>query len=91
MSGARELYRSPNGDCWYIARDPANAQGYVIHEPNAASGGQRTRIEVSAFLSGDAGAPEQQALLRLIGTLAEGAPDSSGAGAVEKISVTRER
>lgn len=86
MPNMRELYYSPNGDHWYIARDDANAHGYVVHEPNAASGGVPARISVSEFLRGDARAPEQQALLRLIGTLAEGAPESSGARAVEKIN-----
>lgn len=65
MTNARELYRSPNGDSWYIARDDANHHGYVVHEPNAASGGRSSRITISEFLRGEAGAPEQQALLRL--------------------------
>lgn len=86
MANMRELYRSPNGDSWYIARDQANGHGYVLHEPNSASGGAPAPISVSEFLKGEAGAPEQQALLRLIGTLAEGAPDDSESGAVEKIS-----
>jgi hypothetical protein len=33
MSDRTELYRSPNGDTWYLARDPASDQGFVIHDP----------------------------------------------------------
>jgi hypothetical protein len=67
----RELYRSPNGDCWFLARDPTTGHAFVVHEPNLPSGGQRTQIEVGAFLRAGAGGPEHQALLRLIGTLAD--------------------
>ena len=82
MSGSRELYRSPTGDCWCIARDDANGHGYVVHVPNVASGGQPRRISITEFLGGDAGAPEKRALLRLIGTLATDMPNNSGASAM---------
>jgi hypothetical protein len=65
----RELYRSSNGDVWFLARDPANQNAFVVHEPNSASGGQPSRIEVGAFLREDAYGLEHQALLRLTGTL----------------------
>jgi hypothetical protein len=43
----------------------------VIHAPNGPSGGQVERTEIAEFLiSGDG--PEQQELIRLIGTLVEG-------------------
>jgi hypothetical protein len=67
MSDRTELYRSPNGDCWYLARDPASGHGFVIHEPNVPSGGRPSRIEITDFLRGNANGPEHQALLRLIG------------------------
>jgi hypothetical protein len=69
----RELYRSPNGDSWYLGRDPANGQAFVIHQPNSPSGGQLSHIDVGEFLRSGKG-PEQQALLRLIVTLVEVPP-----------------
>lgn len=84
MSESKELYRSPNGDCWSLARDPASGHGYVLHEPNPSSGGRPTRIAIGAFLHGSPEAPEQQALLRLIGTLATTTPDEFNAGVVAK-------
>jgi hypothetical protein len=62
----RQLYRSPNGDSWFLARDPATGLAFVRHQANAPSGGQVTDIELGAFLSGP-GSPEHEALLRLIG------------------------
>jgi hypothetical protein len=68
MPDRRELYRSPNGDTWFLGREPANGQAFIIHQPNAPSGGRLSHVEVGAFLREGTG-PEQQALLRLIGTL----------------------
>lgn len=65
----RELYRSPNGDAWFLARDPVDQKAFIIHEPNKASGGQPARIEIGEFLRAGAEGPEHQGLLRLIGTL----------------------
>ena len=64
---ARQLYRSPNGDTWFLARDPETGSAFVRHQANAPSGGQVTDIEIGAFLSGPRN-PEHEALLRLIGT-----------------------
>jgi hypothetical protein len=64
---ARQLYRSPNGDTWFLARDPETGSAFVRHQANAPSGGQVTDIELGAFLSGPGG-PEHEALLRLVGT-----------------------
>jgi hypothetical protein len=69
VTDSRELYRSPNGDVWFLARDPANGKAFVIHEANPASGGQTSRVEIGAFLKPGAEGPEHQALLRLIGSL----------------------
>ena len=60
------LYRSPNGDTWFLARDPATGSAFVRHQANAQSGGQATDIELGPFLSGPRN-PEHEALLRLIG------------------------
>jgi hypothetical protein len=62
----RQLYRSPNGDSWFLVRDPATGSAFVRHQANAPSGGQVTDIDLGAFLSGR-GSPEHEALLRLIG------------------------
>ena len=76
MTEGRELYRSPNGDSWFLRCD-TNGQAMVLHQANAPSGGKRTQIEIGAFLSRGGHGPEHQELLRLIGTLVEARP---GAG-----------
>ena len=71
MTDRRELYRSPTGDAWFLGRDPSDGRAVVVHEANRPSGGQVSCIDLAAFLSHDAHAPEAQALLRLIATLVE--------------------
>ena len=66
--GMEQLYRSPNGDTWFLARNLATGLAFVRHQANASSGGQVTDVEIGDFLSGGEH-PEQAALLRLIGTL----------------------
>jgi len=70
----RELYRSPNGDSWYLGREPENGRAFVIHQPGGPSGGRLSHIELSAFLTAGANGPEHQALLRLIATLVDVPP-----------------
>jgi hypothetical protein len=74
MTERRELYRSPNGDSWYLGREPQNGRAFIIHQPNGPSGGRLSHIELGAFLSGEANGPEQQALLRLIAGLVDAPP-----------------
>jgi hypothetical protein len=81
----RELYRSPSGDIWFLARDPSTGLAFVRHQANAASGGQVTDIEIGAFLSGPQH-PEQAALLRVIGALAA---DPQSADAADEPPLTR--
>jgi hypothetical protein len=69
MKKARKLYTSPNGDRWYLIRDPSGAV-FVRHEANVASGGHIEHVEIAAFLSSGQG-PEQQELMRLIATLVD--------------------
>ena len=71
---ARAVYRSANGDRWLLVRDPASGRVFVRHEPNVPSGGRATDIGVGDFLVRGGHGPEQQGLLRLIGTLVEGGP-----------------
>jgi hypothetical protein len=68
----REFYRSSNGDAWFLCRE-ASGRVYVEHEPNRASGGRVSTVEVGAFLGGSQGA-EHQALIHLIGTMVENTP-----------------
>ena len=72
MKKVRKLYSSSNGDRWYLVSEPAGGV-FVRHEANLASGGHVTHLEIGDFLSIGHG-PEQQELLRLIGTLAEDQP-----------------
>ena len=75
----RQLYASPNGDRWYLARYPDSGRVFVQHVPNAPSGGQPANIELVDFLGRGGNAPEHQALVRLIGTLLdETMPTGSG-------------
>jgi hypothetical protein len=67
----RELYRSSNGDCWFLSRDPQTDRPIVKHVPNAPSGGRTSLIEIGAFLATGGSGPEHRELLRLIGTLVE--------------------
>src|SRR5207237_1006728 len=62
--GMEQLYRSPNGDTWFLARDPTGS-AFVSHQANAASAGRVTDIEIDEFLSGPQ-SPERDALLRVI-------------------------
>jgi hypothetical protein len=72
MKKARKLYDSPNGDRWYLIREPSGVM-FVRHEANSASGGQVEHVELGDFLNRGPG-PEQQELVRLIGTLLEEQP-----------------
>ena len=72
MKKARKLYASPHGDRWYLIREPSGTV-FIRHEANVASGGHVEHIEIGTFLS-LGGGPEQQELLRLIGTLVEEHP-----------------
>jgi hypothetical protein len=47
---------------------------FVRHEPNAASGGRPTELEIREFLVRGGRGPEHQELLRLIGTLVDDTP-----------------
>jgi hypothetical protein len=67
----RELYSSPNGDRWYLARDVDLREVFIRHEPNPPSGGEAVDLEVGIFFRLRGQGPEHQELVRLIGTLVE--------------------
>ena len=71
MKKVRKFYNSPDGDRWYLIRDPSGAV-FVRYEATVASGGHIEHMEIGAFLSSQG--PEQQELLRLIATLVEEQP-----------------
>jgi hypothetical protein len=64
------LYASSNGDRWLLARDADTEEVFVQHEPNQSSGGRPTKFGIATFLNGGRG-HEQQALVKLIGSLVE--------------------
>lgn len=66
----RELYRSSNGDIWFLIRDDSG-RVHVEHQPNAASGGKGERLDVAVFLATGPEGPQHQALLSLIGGLVD--------------------
>ena len=46
----RKLYASSNGDTWYLCRDRSGTV-IVSHEPNVASGGKPSQVDVGTFLA----------------------------------------
>ena len=67
----KEFYRSLNGDRWLLWHDVQSGGLFVRHEANAASGGYTTDVDIGNFLTHSPRHPEHDALLQLIGTLAE--------------------
>jgi hypothetical protein len=65
LSRLRTLYKSSNGDVWSTGTNEAGKL-VVLHEPNRASGGKPTEMDVSTFLNVDPYGPEHEALLSLI-------------------------
>jgi hypothetical protein len=72
MKKAREFYGSSSGERWHLIHDPSGVS-FIHQEANVASGGHVEHEDLPAFLSRGDG-PEQQDLLRLIGTLVEEHP-----------------
>jgi hypothetical protein len=60
-----EVYRSSNGDCWYLVREPGSERMFVRHQPNRASGGSSSLMSIEDFFAEGHG-PQQEALRRLI-------------------------
>jgi len=69
----REFYSSSNGDRWLLFHEPRSGRVFIKHEPNVASGGDTSLIEVGEFLMQNHGAQHSE-LLRLISTLVKPAP-----------------
>ena len=61
-----DFYRSSNGDRWQLVRDTESATERVRHEPNLASGGKITEVDVRVFLDRTGSSPENSALRDLL-------------------------
>lgn len=68
---SRPLYSSPNGDHWLLVHETDNGRLSIRHEPNQASGGRISHIDLGAFLSQSPQGPQHHALLRLIASLVD--------------------
>ena len=53
MSERRELYRSANGDAWFLGREPADGGAFIIHQSNAPSGDHTPRRRIARQLGGE--------------------------------------
>ena len=62
----QDFYRSSNGDRWQLVRDGETGRAFVRHEPNLASGGRITEIEIDEFLDRTGTSPENLALRALL-------------------------
>lgn len=78
----KELYSSPNGDRWALCRQESGKL-VVSHQPNRASGGQSSEVDVELFLSQGRSGPEQQALIEALANV-EGSTTNDG---IEDLSV----
>src|ERR1700730_8985324 len=67
-SVVKELYNSPNGDRWALCR-VQSGKLVVSHQPNKASGGRASEIDVEVFLSQGGQGPEHHALIEVLATL----------------------
>jgi hypothetical protein len=70
-SVVKELYNSPNGDRWALCR-VQSGKLVVSHQPNKASGGRASEIDVEVFLSQGGRGPEHQALIEALANLDDG-------------------
>ena len=70
-SVVKELYNSANGDRWALCR-VQSGKLVVSHQPNKASGGRSSEIDVEVFLSQGGRGPEHQALIEALATLEGG-------------------
>jgi hypothetical protein len=67
-SQQRKIHQSENGDSWWLCRDGKGV--FILHEANIPAG-EVTKTELADFLVNNRGAPEHQALLKMIGGLTE--------------------
>ena len=72
MSGEILVHASSNGDRWFLVRDDGDPQRWrVRHQPNRASGGRATTVDVAEFLAEGHG-PQHDAIQRHLQQLGYG-------------------
>lgn len=63
------IHASTNEDRWFLCHGEDVADVFILHEPNAPSGGTPGRVALAVFLARDEGSPQRQALLGMIDSL----------------------
>ena len=66
----RKLYTSSSGDSWYLCRG-RDGNVVVSHEPNGASCGKSSKVDLGSFLARGNNGPEHQSLRQLIAELVD--------------------
>jgi hypothetical protein len=77
-------WKHPNGDSWFLGREPADGHAFIIHQPNGPSVVASLTLSLSEFLR-DAKGLEQQALLRLISLLVDVPPFATNAERIHEL------
>ena len=63
------FYTSSNGDRWLVVRVGERDAIFVRHEPNRASGGQPSEVDIETFMARGPDSPEGKALIDLLDRL----------------------
>ena len=63
------FYTSSNGDRWLVVRVGERDAIFVRHEPNQASGGQPSEVDIETFVARGPDSPEGKALIDLLDRL----------------------
>ncbi|RWG85140.1 hypothetical protein EN836_14490 [Mesorhizobium sp. M1C.F.Ca.ET.193.01.1.1] len=66
---SRAFYTSSNGDRWLVVKVGERDEIFVRHEPNRASGGQPSVVDIETFMACRPGSPEGKALIDLLDQL----------------------
>jgi hypothetical protein len=67
MSTSTEVfYSSANGDRWQLVKNAETGHFAIRHEPNLASGGQVSEVDIADFLSRSGHSPQAEALQVLL-------------------------
>ena len=69
---SRAFYTSSNGDRWLVVRVGERGEIFVRHEPNRASGGQPSEVDIETFMARGPSSPEGKALIDLLDQLRDG-------------------
>lgn len=68
MGDLEEFASSSNGDKWFVGKDEATDQPFVLHRGNPPSGGHETRSSLDAFVNQKPFGPERDALIVFLET-----------------------